>query len=193
MKLVIATNNQHKLVEIQEKLSGVCDIVNLAQINCFDDIPEDGDTFEANALQKALYVKEKYGVDCFADDSGLEVEALDNRPGVYSARYSGEEKSSEKNMDKLLMELDGVENRKARFRTVVALVIGNEKHVFEGVVNGTILTERHGDGGFGYDPLFRPDGYDCTFAEMSLEEKNKISHRAQAMDKLCKFLRGEDC
>lgn len=193
MKLVIATNNQHKLVEIQEKLLGVCDIVNLAQINCFDDIPEDGDTFEANALQKALYVKEKYGVDCFADDSGLEVEALDNRPGVYSARYSGEEKSSEKNMDKLLMELDGVENRKARFRTVVALVIGNEKHVFEGVVNGTILTERHGDGGFGYDPLFRPDGYDCTFAEMSLEEKNKISHRAQAMDKLCKFLRGEDC
>ena len=193
MKLVIATNNQHKLVEIQEKLSGVCDIVNLAQINCFDDIPEDGDTFEANALQKALYVKEKYGVDCFADDSGLEVEALDNRPGVYSARYSGEEKSSEKNMDKLLMELDGVENRKARLRTVVALVIGNEKHVFEGVVNGTILTERHGDGGFGYDPLFRPDGYDCTFAEMSLEEKNKISHRAQAMDKLCKFLRGEDC
>lgn len=193
MKLVIATNNQHKLVEIQEKLSGVCDIVNLAQINCFDDIPEDGDTFEANALQKALYVKEKYGVDCFADDSGLEVEALDNRPGVYSARYSGEEKSSEKNMDKLLMELDGIENRKARFRTVVALVIGNEKHVFEGVVNGTILTERHGDGGFGYDPLFRPDGYDCTFAEMSLEEKNKISHRAQAMDKLCKFLRGEDC
>ena len=193
MKLVIATNNQHKLVEIQEKLSGVCDIVNLAQINCFDDIPEDGDTFEANALQKALYVKEKYGVDCFADDSGLEVEALDNRPGVYSARYSGEEKSSEKNMDKLLMELDGVENRKARFRTVVALVIGNERHVFEGVVNGTILTERHGDGGFGYDPLFRPDGYDCTFAEMSLEEKNKISHRAQAMDKLCKFLRGEDC
>ena len=193
MKLVIATNNQHKLVEIQEKLSGVCDIVTLAQINCFDDIPEDGDTFEANALQKALYVKEKYGVDCFADDSGLEVEALDNRPGVYSARYSGEEKSSEKNMDKLLMELDGIENRKARFRTVVALVIGNEKHVFEGVVNGTILTERHGDGGFGYDPLFRPDGYDCTFAEMSLEEKNKISHRAQAMDKLCKFLRGEDC
>ena len=193
MKLVIATNNQHKLVEIQEKLSGVCDIVNLAEINCFDDIPEDGDTFEANALQKALYVKEKYGVDCFADDSGLEVEALDNRPGVYSARYSGEEKSSEKNMDKLLMELDGVENRKARFRTVVALVIGNEKHVFEGVVNGTILTERHGDGGFGYDPLFRPDGYDCTFAEMSLEEKNKISHRAQAIDKLCKFLRGEDC
>ena len=193
MKLVIATNNQHKLVEIQEKLSGVCDIVNLAQINCFDDIPEDGDTFEANALQKALYVKEKYGVDCFADDSGLEVEALDNRPGVYSARYSGEEKSSEKNMDKLLMELDGVDNRKARFRTVVALVIGNEKHVFEGVVNGTILTERHGDGGFGYDPLFRPDGYDCTFAEMSLEEKNKISHRAQAINKLCKFLRGEDC
>ena len=193
MKLVIATNNQHKLVEIQEKLSGVCDIVNLAQINCFDDIPEDGDTFEANALQKALYVKEKYGVDCFADDSGLEVEALDNRPGVYSARYSGEEKSSEKNMDKLLMELDGVDNRNARFRTVVALVIGNEKHVFEGVVNGTILTERHGDGGFGYDPLFRPDGYDCTFAEMSLEEKNKISHRAQALDKLCKFLRGEDC
>ena len=193
MKLVIATNNQHKLVEIQEKLSGVCDIVNLAEINCYDDIPEDGDTFEANALQKALYVKEKYGVDCFADDSGLEVEALDNRPGVYSARYSGEEKSSEKNMDKLLMELDGVENRKARFRTVVALVIGDEKHVFEGVVNGTILTERHGDGGFGYDPLFRPDGYDCTFAEMSLEEKNKISHRAQAIDKLCKFLRGEDC
>lgn len=189
MRLVIATNNNHKLVEIQGKLVDVCEVLNLAQIGCTDDIPEDGDTFEANALQKAEYIKDKYGYDCFADDSGLEVEALGGKPGVFSARYSGEDKDSEKNMDKLLAELEGVENRRACFRTVVALVLEGEKHLFEGVINGTILTERHGDGGFGYDPIFRPDGYDCTFAEMSLEEKNKISHRGQAIDKLCEFLK----
>lgn len=192
MKLVIATNNHHKLVEIQEKLQGVCEVLNLSQIACTEDIPEDGDTFEANALQKAEYVSENYGYDCFADDSGLEVEALDGRPGVYSARYSGQDKDSEKNMDKVLMELQGVENRRAQFRTVVALVINGERHLFEGVIGGTILTERHGDGGFGYDPIFQPDGYDCTFAEMSLDEKNKISHRGQAIDKLCQFLKNLD-
>jgi XTP/dITP diphosphohydrolase len=189
MRLVIATNNNHKLVEIQGKLVDVCEVLNLAQIGCTDDIPEDGDTFEANALQKAEYIKDKYGYDCFADDSGLEVEALGGKPGVFSARYSGEDKDSEKNMDKLLAELEGVENRRACFRTVVALVMDGERHLFEGVINGTILTERHGDGGFGYDPIFRPDGYDCTFAEMTLEEKNKISHRGQAIDKLCEFLK----
>lgn len=189
MRLVIATNNNHKLVEIQGKLVDVCEVLNLAQIGCTDDIPEDGDTFEANALQKAEYIKDKYGYDCFADDSGLEVEALGGKPGVFSARYSGEDKDSEKNMDKLLAELEGVENRRACFRTVVALVLDGERHLFEGVINGTILTERHGDGGFGYDPIFRPDGYDCTFAEMTLEEKNKISHRGQAIDKLCEFLK----
>ncbi|MBE6333466.1 MAG: non-canonical purine NTP diphosphatase [Bacteroidales bacterium] len=189
MKLVIATNNLHKLVEIQDKLHGVCEVLNLSQIACTEEIPEDGDTFEANALQKAEYVYANYGYDCFADDSGLEIEALDGRPGVYSARYSGQDKDSEKNMDKVLMELQGVENRCAQFRTVVALVINGEKHLFEGVIKGTILTERHGEGGFGYDPIFQPDGYDCTFAEMSLEEKNKISHRGQAIDKLCQFLK----
>lgn len=189
MKLVIATNNHHKLVEIQDKLQGVCEVMNLSQISCNQDIPEDGDTFEANALQKAEYVAEHYGYDCFADDSGLEVDALGGRPGVFSARYSGQDKDSEKNMDKVLMELEGVENRKARFRTVVALVSNGEKHLFEGVIEGTILTERHGAGGFGYDPIFKPDGYDCTFSEMSLEEKNKISHRAQAIEKLCLFLK----
>ena len=189
MRLVIATNNNHKLVEIQGKLVDVCEVLNLAQIGCTDDIPEDGDTFEANALQKAEYIKDKYGYDCFADDSGLEVEVLGGKPGVFSARYSGEDKDSEKNMDKLLAELEGVENRRACFRTVVALVLDGERHLFEGVINGTILTERHGDGGFGYDPIFRPDGYDCTFAEMTLEEKNKISHRGQAIDKLCEFLK----
>lgn len=191
MKLVIATNNQHKLLEIQEKLNDVCEVLNLSQIECFEDIPEDGDTFEANALQKAIYVREKYGYDCFADDSGLEVDALGGRPGVFSARYSGEDKDSEKNMDKLLQELAGEENRKARFRTVVALVLNGEKHLFEGVINGTILTERHGNGGFGYDPIFQPDGYNCTFAEMSLDEKNKISHRGQAINKLCEFLKNQ--
>ena len=149
MRLVIATNNNHKLVEIQGKLVDVCEVLNLAQIGCTDDIPEDGDTFEANALQKAEYIKDKYGYDCFADDSGLEVEALGGKPGVFSARYSGEDKDSEKNMDKLLAELEGVENRRACFRTVVALVLDGERHLFEGVINGTILTERHGDGGFG--------------------------------------------
>lgn len=189
MKLVVATNNKHKLIEIREKLDGLCQVVSLAEIGCFDDIPENGDTFEANATQKARYIKDKYGYDCFADDSGLEVDALGGRPGVYSARYSGEDKDSEKNIDKLLTELQGVENRDARFRTVVALTINNEVHLFEGVINGVITTERHGCGGFGYDPVFRPNGYENTFAEISLEEKNRISHRGLAIDKLYGFLK----
>ncbi len=189
MKLVVATNNKHKLIEICEKLDGLCQVVSLAEIGCFDDIPEDGDTFEANATQKAQYIKSKYGYDCFADDSGLEVDALGGRPGVYSARYSGEDKDSEKNIDKLLAELDGVENRSARFRTVVALTLDDEVHLFEGVINGVITTERHGSGGFGYDPVFQPEGYVSTFAEISLEEKNRISHRGVAIEKLYDFLK----
>lgn len=188
MKLVVATNNSHKLIEIREKLNGVFDIVSLEQIGCTEEIPEDGDTFEANAIQKAEYVRQHYGYDCFADDSGLEVEALGGRPGVYSARYSGVDKDSEKNIDKLLGEMQGVENRAARFRTVIALTMNGEVHLFEGIVNGKICTERHGDGGFGYDPVFQPDGYDCTFAEVSMAEKNRVSHRARAIEKLCEFL-----
>lgn len=188
MKLVFATNNAHKLEEIERMLGEKFELVSLREIGCREDIPETQDTLEGNALEKARYVKEHYGYDCFADDTGLEVEALDNRPGIYSARYAGPAKDAEDNMTKILEEMRGIANRKARFRTVIALLLEGKEYCFEGIVEGEILTERQGTEGFGYDPIFRPDGYAVSFAEMDMEEKNKISHRGRAVEKLVAFL-----
>ena len=186
--LVFATNNLHKLEEVRDILGGSFRIASLKEIGCSDDIPETADTLEGNALQKARYVKEKFGYDCFADDTGLEVEALGGAPGVFSARYAGPGHDSEANMQKLLKELEGKTNRQAQFRTVVALILEGREYTFEGIVRGTILTERRGTAGFGYDPVFVPEGYAETFAEMGSEEKNRISHRARAVQKLADFL-----
>ena len=188
INLVFATNNPHKADEVTQKLNGAFLIQTLQEIGCEDDIPETSDTLEGNALQKARYLHEKYGCNCFADDTGLEVEALDNAPGVYSARYAGEAKDPEANMEKLLNELSGQSNRKARFRTVIALILNNKEYLFEGIATGTILEKRQGDRGFGYDPLFLPDGYAKSFAQLSMDEKNAISHRGKAVDKLLVFL-----
>ena len=189
-KLVFATNNAHKLSEIRAILAGQYEVLSLNEIDCFGDIPETADTLEGNALLKAQFVYTNYGYDCFADDTGLEVEALGGAPGVYSARYAGGEgHDSEANMRKLLQDLEGVENRQARFRTVFALIVNGKEHLFEGIVNGTILKVRRGTSGFGYDPIFMPDGYNKTFAELGNDIKNRISHRAIASDKLCKFLK----
>lgn len=189
MKLVFATNNKHKLDEVRKITSHhPVEIVSLAEINCFDDIPETADTLEGNALQKAHYIQEKFGLNCFADDTGLEVEALNNAPGVYSARYAGPGHDSEANMKKLLHKMEGKENRKARFRTVIALVWNGKTYTFEGIVNGTITTAKRGENGFGYDPIFIPEGYDQTFAELGDNIKNQISHRAKAVEKLDEFL-----
>lgn len=189
MKLVFATNNKHKLDEVRNITSRhPVEIVSLAEINCFDDIPETADTLEGNALQKAHYIQEKFGLNCFADDTGLEVEALNNAPGVYSARYAGPGHDSEANMKKLLHEMEGKENRKARFRTVIALVWNGKTYTFDGIVNGTITTTKRGENGFGYDPIFIPEGYEQTFAELGNDIKNQISHRAKAVEKLDEFL-----
>lgn len=189
MKLVFATNNKHKLDEVRKITSHhPVEIVSLAEINCFDDIPETADTLEGNALQKAHYIQEKFGLNCFADDTGLEVEALNNAPGVYSARYAGPEHDSEANMKKLLHEMEGMENRNARFRTVIALVWNGKTYTFDGIVNGTITTTKRGENGFGYDPIFIPEGYEQTFAELGNDIKNQISHRAKAVEKLDEFL-----
>lgn len=189
MKLVFATNNKHKLDEVRKITSRhPVEIVSLAEINCFDDIPETADTLEGNALQKAHYIQEKFGLNCFADDTGLEVEALNNAPGVYSARYAGPGHDSEANMKKLLHEMEGKENRKARFRTVIALVWNGKTYTFEGIVNGIITTTKRGENGFGYDPIFIPEGYKQTFAELGNDIKNQISHRAKAVEKLDEFL-----
>lgn len=185
-KIVFATNNAHKLEEVAAILGDNYEVLSLREIGCDADIPETANTFAGNALQKAQYVKEHYGYDCFADDSGLEVDALDGAPGVFSARYSGG--GSEANMDKLLHNLTGERDRSAQFRTVVALLIGEESHLFEGVVRGTIIEERRGEGGFGYDPIFVPEGYDLTFAELGSDIKNRISHRAKAVKQLAEFL-----
>ncbi len=187
-KFVFATNNNHKLEEVKAIIGEKIEIFSLKDIGCEADIPETADTLEGNALQKARFVYEKYHKDCFADDTGLEVEALGGAPGVYSARYAGEAHNSEANMRKLLLDLEGVENRKARFRTVFALILNGKEHLFEGVVNGKITQTRRGTSGFGYDPIFMPDGYEQTFAEMGDGLKNKISHRALGVQKLCKFL-----
>jgi len=188
MELVFATNNPHKLEEIKKAVGENFKILSLADINCTDEIPETADTLEGNASQKSFYIYNKYGKNCFADDTGLEIEALDGKPGVYSARYAGPGHDHEKNMDKVLSELKDVKNRKARFRTVISLLLNGEETFFEGIVNGTILSERHGGKGFGYDPIFQPDGYNKSFAMMDLDEKNEISHRGRAVRKLVKYL-----
>ena len=188
MKLVFATNNLHKLKEVQEMLSNAIEVLSLKDIGCFEDIEETESTLEGNAKLKADYITEKYGFDCFADDTGLEVEVLDGRPGVYSARYGGEHGNAEKNMQKLLKELNGKANRKAQFRTAIALNLENKQYIFEGICEGEILEGKIGIGGFGYDPIFKPNNTSCSFAEMSPEEKNKISHRGIAIQKSVKFL-----
>lgn len=186
--IIFATNNAHKLVEVQALMPQGISIVGLSQMGIHDDIPEDGDTLEANALQKARYVYERTKRNCFADDTGLEVEALGNAPGVYSARYAGPQKSSADNIVKLLEELCGHQNRRARFRTVIALIIDGKEHLFEGIVRGHITEQLSGNEGFGYDPIFMPEGYNQTFAEMPLDVKNDISHRGRAVQKLVEFL-----
>lgn len=188
-KLVFATNNAHKLDEIRAILGNKMEILSLNDINCHADIPETADTLEGNAALKAQYIYKNFGLDCFADDTGLEVEALNGAPGIYSARYAGGEgHDSEANMKKLLAEMEGKENRKARFRTAICLIEDGKEHLFEGIVNGEIIQERRGGSGFGYDPVFVPEGYTETFAEMGNDEKNKISHRARAVAKLCDYL-----
>ena len=186
--IVFATNNRHKLEEVRAIMGHVFNVLSLADIGCSEEIAETARTFEGNALIKARYIYEKYGYDCFADDSGLEVETLDNAPGVFSARYAGEPSDSQKNIAKLLSEMDGIKNRKARFRTCIALIYEGKESMFEGSIEGTIIEELRGCNGFGYDPLFMPAGYGITFAEMPSEEKNKISHRALATNKLIKYL-----
>lgn len=189
-KLVFATNNRHKLEEVSAMTGGTVKIVSLAEIGCHDDIPETADTFQGNALQKAAYVYEHFGLPCFADDSGLEVDCLGGIPGVLSARYAGEHGNSEANIAKLLDAMKGSENRKADFKTVVALILPDGKtEFFEGRVDGVITMEKRGEGGFGYDPIFIPDGYDKTFAELGENIKNKISHRAKAIAALCEYLK----
>lgn len=188
MKLVFATNNKHKLYEVQHLLGEKILLQSLKDIGCTEEIPEDHDTLEDNALQKAEFIYTKYGLNCFADDTGLEIGALNGEPGVLSARYAGDAKDSEENIKKVLKKLSGVHNRKAQFRTVISLILNGEKYAFEGIVKGEVLTEKHGYDGFGYDPIFKPDGYNESFAEMPLSEKNKISHRAVATNQLVKFL-----
>lgn len=188
-KIVFATNNAHKLRELREIAGDKFEILSLKDINCFDDIPETASTLEGNALIKANYIKEHYGYDCFADDTGLECDALGGEPGVLSARYAGGDgHDSEANMQKLLGNLKGKDNRSAQFRTVIALIYNDKTYYFDGTVRGRIIDEKKGNGGFGYDPIFVPDGYDKTFAELGSDVKNTISHRALAVDKLAKFL-----
>ncbi len=186
--LVFATNNAHKLREVREMLGDRFNIISLAELGCNEEIPETADTLQGNALQKARYVKEHYGVDCFADDTGLMVDALGGAPGVYTARYAGPAHDSEANINRLLKELEGVEERTAHFTTVIALILDGKEHIFEGTVEGVIDTHRHGEGGFGYDPVFVPDESGIAFALMSPEDKNAISHRGRAIRKLVDFL-----
>ena len=186
-QLVFATQNANKTIEVREILAHKYQVLNLTDIGCDVDIPETGDTFAENATLKSTYVVQNYQIDCFADDSGLEVEALNNEPGIYSARYSGE-RGDRQNMMFLLQKMEGISNRNARFKTVISLVHKGVNHLFEGVINGKIRLAPTGENGFGYDPIFEPDGYTQTFAEMDLELKNKISHRALAMKKLIEFL-----
>ena len=188
MKLVFATNNIKKLLEVQNILPKSIELLSLKDINCFDEIDETETTLEGNAKLKANYISEKFGYNCFADDTGLEVDALDGKPGVYSARYAGVPVNSEKNMQKLLSELEGKSNRKAQFRTVICLNLDNKQYLFQGICKGEILHEQKGEKGFGYDPVFKPENYHESFAEMNSEEKNKISHRGLAIQKLVNFL-----
>jgi XTP/dITP diphosphohydrolase len=188
MKLVFATNNLNKLKEVQRLISQHIKLLSLKDIGCFDDIPETQNTIKANALQKAKYIAAHYGCDCFADDTGLEVDALNGAPGVYSARYAGEQRNANNNMDKVLQELETKLNRSAQFKTVIALHLNGELHTFTGICKGEITKTKKGNKGFGYDPIFKPSGYNQTFAEMGLELKNRIGHRGEAINKLIKFL-----
>ncbi|WP_419700718.1 non-canonical purine NTP diphosphatase [Mucilaginibacter sp. NFX135] len=187
-QLVFATNNRHKLEEVSAKIEGRFELLSLDNIGCTDDIEETGTTFRENASIKSRYIYQKYKLNCFGDDSGLEIDALNGEPGVYSARYAGEHGNQMANINKVLQNLAGETNRKARFRTVISLIWNGEEHFFDGTVEGRIRTEPSGNDPFGYNPIFEPDGYQVTFAEISLEEKNRISHRAKAMDKLIHFL-----
>lgn len=187
-KLVFATNNLHKLEEVSAILGNQIELLSLNDINCHIDIPETADTLEGNALLKSRFIYENYGMNCFADDTGLEVEALEGAPGVYSARYAGDGHNSEANMIKLLDNLKEKKNRKAQFRTAISLIIDEKEYLFEGIIKGEIGTIKKGDSGFGYDPIFVPEGYNETFAELGSDIKNKISHRALAINKLCEFL-----
>lgn len=192
MKICFATNNLKKIEEVKAALDSDFEIVSLQDIGCFEELPETGDTLDHNAFQKARYVKSNFGVDCFADDTGLEVDALDGAPGVYSGRFAGEPRSDERNIALLLGKMSDKNDRKARFRTVIALILEGKEYAFEGVAAGEILSEKVGSGGFGYDPVFRPSGYNKTFAELSLAEKNEISHRGKAVKALISFLRNRN-
>ncbi|MDD3329983.1 MAG: non-canonical purine NTP diphosphatase [Bacteroidales bacterium] len=189
MQLIFATNNAHKLYEVKSILDNHIKILSLNDINCKEDIPETADTLEGNALQKAQFIYHRYHQNCFADDTGLEIEALNGRPGVYSARYAGENCNFNDNMNKVLNEMQGISHRKACFRTVIALLFDGKEYLFEGKVEGEILVEKKGLVGFGYDPIFQPDGYHKTFAEMDILEKNRISHRGLSIQKLVNFLK----
>lgn len=189
MKLVFATNNANKLAEIKNLLPEHIELLSMEDIKCFEDIPETAKTLEGNARLKASFIATKYGYDCFADDTGLEIDFLNGAPGVYSARYSGADKDPQANMDKVLDELKHTNNRKARFRTAIALIIDGREQVFEGIVDGAILPERKGSKGFGYDPIFQPKGFAESFAEMSMDEKGKISHRGRAFTQLIEHIK----
>ena len=190
LRIVAATNNEHKLSEIRPLIGPDLRILSLRDIGCDVDLPETTDTLEGNSLQKAQYVFDHYGLPCFADDTGLEVESLNGAPGVYSARYAGEQRNSDDNIALLLKNLAGHKSRRARFRTVITLLGFGDAMFFEGIISGTILTERHGTGGFGYDPVFQPDGFSKTLAQITMDEKNRISHRGQAVQKLVDYLNG---
>lgn len=192
MKLVFASNNKNKIQEIQALVPNTIQIVSMEDIGCTEEIPETADTIEGNAILKANYVTEKYGYDCFADDTGLEVETLNGAPGVYSARYAGEQKDANDNMDKLLSELKDKSNRKANFKTVIALNLNGKQNLFTGIINGKIIEEKIGTNGFGYDPIFVAEGYEKTFAELTMEEKSTISHRGIAVKELILFLQKQN-
>jgi len=188
MKILFATANKNKVIEIQKNVPPGFQIITLDDIDLKEDIPETSDTIEGNAIQKAEYIVKNFGIDCFSDDTGLEIEALNGAPGVYSARFAGEEKDANNNMDLVLVKMKGELNRNARFKTVIALSLGNEIHLFEGIVEGKIRETKVGTVGFGYDPIFEPENTGLTFAEMSIEDKNKMSHRSRAFDKMIRFL-----
>ena len=189
MKLVFATNNKNKILEVQQLLTDSIEIISLENIGCFEEIPETGDTIEENAIMKANYITQKYGYNCFADDTGLEVDALNGAPGVFSARYAGEQRSSDDNMSKLLDALSNKINRKAQFKTIIALNLNGKQHLFTGIAKGEITLKKIGNQGFGYDPIFKPEGHSRTFAQLSLEEKGLISHRGKATEQLINFLK----
>ncbi|MDX1652009.1 MAG: RdgB/HAM1 family non-canonical purine NTP pyrophosphatase [Brumimicrobium sp.] len=185
--LVFATHNEHKAEEIQSILPGYIEVKTLQDLGCYDEIPEEKPDFKGNALQKATYIHEKFGVNCFADDSGLEIDALNGEPGIYSARYAGPKRDSNDNMDLVLKRMQGKSDRKARFKTIIALIMDGKEYFFEGTIDGKIRDQKSGNNGFGYDPIFEPESCGKTFAEMSLEEKNSMSHRSRAIQKMAKF------